>query len=195
MSIDFFSKEDFESHSYDLKSEKNIYLELLNSYPMTAHTLRKLGSWSNKGISFSKIVVDKDFERKIINFSKGNSKIVKEDGVYVESGMESSFNKGLLETLEMIAQNNLPMMFNDSFKGLTRNIVKLFKIIEYILDINGVYLTNNFFISNGYVTKRKELLKPMHTNKDMLRNLNNINGLNKTHLEYIKLVQKQILNN
>lgn len=192
-SIEYFKRVNLESLIYQVSSANNIYLTILESYPMTAAALKHLGSWSNKGISYPKITLHNESLRKIIDFSKSHDMIVNDNGVYVESGIEPSFSIELLKMLEMIAHNKLPMMFNDCFKGTTRNIEKLFKIIEYILDINGIYLTNNFLISNGFVSKRKELLKPMHTNKDMLKNLSNINGLNKTHLKYIKLVQAQVL--
>ncbi|MEK5215256.1 hypothetical protein [Psychrobacillus sp. FSL H8-0487] len=192
-SIEYFKRVDLESLCYQVPSKNNIYLTLLKSYPMTAAALRHLGSWSNKGISYPKVTLHNESLREIIDFSKSHDIIVIDNGVYVESGIEPSFSIELLKMLEMIAHNKLPMMFNDCFKSTTRNIEKIFKIIEYILDINGIFLTNNFLISNGFVSKRKELLKPMHTNKDMLKNLSNINGLNKTHLKYIKLVQTEVL--
>ncbi len=191
-SIEYFTNISLETLYNQVPNEDNIYFTLLEAYPMTGAALIHLGLWSNKGISYPKISLDIECKREIIDFSKSHDNIVNDRGVFVESGIDPSFSVELLKMLEMIALSYQPLMFNDCFKSTTRNIEKLFKIIEYILDINGIYVTNNFLISNGFVSKRKELLKPMHTNEDLLKNIRNINGLNKTHLKYIRLVQEEL---
>jgi len=194
-SIEFFSNVDFNEHTSEFKVEDNDYLNLLSRYPMAANALRKLGVWSSKGISYEKVVLEKECKRELIDFTEiqQNHNSEFEDGILIESGMESGFDKGLLEQLKIISESNHPMFYSDSFKAVTRNIGKLFIILEYILDIDGVFFTNNFFITNGYVAKRKKLLKPMHTHKDTIESLKNTNGLTKTHLKYIRFMQSQLI--
>lgn len=196
-SVQFFNDIDLNSIPFvcDLKDESNLYLNLLNNYPLTSTALRKLGSWSNKSIGYPKVNLGNETKREIIDFSKSHDNIVNDNGVYVESGMEPSFSIELLKMLQTLSHQELPLMFNDSFKSTTRNIEKLFQLIEYVLDIDGVFLTNNFLILNGYVSKRKDLLRPMHDNSDFKKNLNNTHGLNKTHLKLLKVVQTKVLQN
>ena len=52
-------------------------------------------------------------------------------------------------------------------------------------------MTSNFYISNGYVAKRKDLLRPAHT-KDMEGNLNQFGGLRHTHLKAFKAVSQSM---
>lgn len=190
--IEFFSTVDLNNQTSDFKVEKNNYKNLLEKYPMAATALRHLGTWSNRGISYPKVEIDEENKRELIDFSNiqqnYNPKMVE----VVESGMEPGFDKVLLEQLKPLVEEEQQIFYTDSFKATTRNIEKLFIILEYVLDNDGVFVTNNFLITNGYVAKRKELLKPMHTHRDTIENLNNTNGLTKTHLKYVKFIKSQL---
>ncbi len=37
-------------------------------------------------------------------------------------------------------------------------------------------MTCNYYISNGYIEKRKEILRAAHSEKDVLKNLRNMRG-------------------
>ncbi|MCM3359222.1 hypothetical protein [Psychrobacillus sp. MER TA 171] len=188
-SIHFFKNIDLNSLLSDLSKENNFYMNLLNEYPRTATALRHIGTWTNKGISFPKVLLENEVKSNIIDFSnmKNNILINQRENSDIQSGIDPSFSETLLNILKELSYQEFPIFHSDSFKLITRNIEKLFKIIEYILNIDGIIVTNNFFISNTYVSKRKELLKPAHNHSDHLKNLNNLEGLTKTHLKYLKL--------
>jgi hypothetical protein len=76
---------------------------------------------------------------------------------------------------------------------LTRNIDKLVKVIEYVLRKDCTFMTSNFYISNGYVAKRKDLLRPAHYDDDVEKNLRQFEGLRHTHLKAFKAVSQIML--
>ncbi len=149
-------------------------------------------SRSNKGIKINKLIVSEDNLDKLIDFNYYHNKFTSENGITVESGMNPSFSIELLNQLEKIAGEELPVFYSDSFKSLTRHTEKLLKVIEYVLRHNGVFITANFYISNEYVSKRKDLLRPMHTNEDFISNLKNLHGLNKPHFNLLKSLRNQL---
>lgn len=44
----------------------------------------------------------------------------------------------------------------------TRNFEKTLKILEFILTHDAQFITCNYLLSNGYVSRRKNLLKAAH---------------------------------
>lgn len=194
-SILYFQNVDFEKLSSSFPetiAENNIFSELFNKYPLASKSLQELSIWSNKGISYPQLVLPTEPQREIIDFSTFHEKYADENRMFIESGIEPMFSKELLNQLQNISSEEIPVFYSDSFKSLTRNIEKLFKVIEYVLNIDGVFVTANFIITNGYVSKRKNLVKPMHTNTDFVDNLNNLYGLNKTHQKYIKYIRNYL---
>jgi hypothetical protein len=53
--------------------------------------------------------------------------------------------------------------FAESFKAITRSFEKLLHIMEYVLVNDGPFVTCNYYITNGYTTKRSSLLRAAHT--------------------------------
>ena len=74
----------------------------------------------------------------------------------IQSGIDDKLGKGLLSILNHISLEHTPFFYTDCFKMLTRNIDKLFRVIEYVLRKECIFMTSNFYISNGYVSKRKD---------------------------------------
>ena len=50
-----------------------------------------------------------------------------------------------------------------------------------MLRCNVPLVTQNYFLQNGYVARRMNLLAPSHNREDLLRNLSNSNGLTSEH--------------
>lgn len=194
-SIAYFHSIDFDELSENINDffvDDNIYDVLFVKYPLATKALVELGNWSNKGIKFNKLIVPENNLDEFIDFNYFHDKFANENGIIVDSGMNPVFSKELLNQLEKITAEELPIFYSDSFKSLTRHTEKLLKVIEYVLRHNGVFVTANFYITNGYVSKRKDLLKPMHTNEDFISNLKNLHGLNKPHFNLLKSIRNQL---
>lgn len=102
------------------------------------------------------------FEKKTVKLPKlNNIADIKIDRV-IEDGMTFEFNDKLIDVLNIVIKDKMPF-FTESFKFLSRNFEKLLLTIEYILQNGGTYVTFNYYISNGYISKRTELLKSAHS--------------------------------
>lgn len=68
--------------------------------------------------------------------------------------------------MDGIRTGELSYLYFDSFKMLTRNIEKLLFVINFVLANEGVFATANYFISNGYIERRVEYLRPTSSDAD-----------------------------
>ncbi len=59
----------------------------------------------------------------------------------------------------------------DSFKRLTRNSDKLLKVVEFVFACQKPFVTLNYYLSNGYVARRRRLWQPAHRGADLERRL------------------------
>ena len=48
-----------------------------------------------------------------------------------------------------------------------------------------IFVTSNYYISNGYVSRRSKLLRVAHTDKELDISMRNITGLSKRHAKVI----------
>ena len=92
--------------------------------------------------------------------------------------------------LEICVQNTDIPFFTDSFKFLSRNFEKVLKTLEYLLERNCKYVTFNYYISNGYISRRKELLKPSHGKNEVFAKMRNIKSISSKHKKAIENLKK-----
>ena len=71
--------------------------------------------------------------------------------------------------------------------SLTRNIEKLLIVLEYLLQNDAIFVTSNYFLTNGYIERRAKLLKAGSTKEDMLRNWRQTAGLCANHKYILEL--------
>lgn len=108
------------------------------------------------------------------------------------SGIDPSFDDDLLFVHEMIKERKAPFYFSPSFKKISRNPEKLFKVIDIVLRDGSSVVTINYYIKNGYIAKRKDLLRPPHHIREVKDKLESISGLRKTHREALQLILRQL---
>ncbi|MGB8957342.1 MAG: hypothetical protein WCC10_18360 [Tumebacillaceae bacterium] len=99
----------------------------------------------------------------------------------------------LLEDLMRIQNGEISFLFRDSFKMISRNIDKLYYVIEFVLRRNNTVITHNYYISDGMVARRKQLLKPAHKPTDIARKFDNKTGLVNRHKDSLRLLKKFIV--
>lgn len=192
--IRHFKQTDFDKECNNLiiSDSNDLYGDLKEKYPVAWKALSELGKWSNKAQVFESL---KYTPLEIAELRQITTSINLQNKVAVteiQSGIDEKLEEGLLEVLMRISPELQPVFYTDCFKMLTRNIDKLFKVIEYVLRKKCVFITSNFY--NGYVSKRKALLRPAHYDEYVEENLKQYNGLRKTHLKAFKTVSNFMLN-
>ena len=193
--IEHFKTTDFEKMCDNLiwDDSKDLFRDLKEKYPVAWNALAELGKWSNKAQVFDTLKYEPLKISELQESSSKNLELKKMRKIDIQSGIDEKIDTGLLNVLNRISKDVQPVFYTDCFKMLTRNIDKLFKIIEYVLRKDCLFMTSNFYISNGYVAKRKNLLRPAHYERDVDENLKNFEGLHKTHLKAFKAISQSIL--
>jgi hypothetical protein len=187
--IMYFKDIDFSELHLHSSEKSGVFEALDRRYPVAWEALKHLGKWSNKAQRYDPIKMDPFYIPEI------NSPVstLKGDKVEIQNGMDPKLDSVLIQTLMGISHTTNPFFFVDSFKMLTRNVEKLLRVMEYILRKDGMVVSSNFYISNGYVSKRKELLPPAHYTREVTEKFNNLNGLHKTHYMALTLIREQLL--
>ncbi|TWH46761.1 hypothetical protein [Sporomusa sp. KB1] len=110
----------------------------------------------------------------------------------IMSGMDPTIDNNLLRNLQAIANKHVNIFFVDSFKMLSRNPDKLFKVIDFVLRHGSSFVSFNYFINNGYVSRRRSLLKPAHLTKEIRYKLHKSDGLTKNHRDALNNVKSSL---
>ncbi len=110
----------------------------------------------------------------------------------VQSGMDPTFDAGLLGCLTQIKDRAFPFFFCDSFKGLTRNPRKLFQVVEYVLSLGVPFVTHNYYLGPEYASRRQPLLRPFHLSDEAETKLSNQTGVSKRHGEVLALIKASL---
>ena len=109
------------------------------------------------------------------------------------SGIDERIDPALARVLSRIRGSERVFLPAPSHKGISRNPVKLLRVIEFILACRGTFLTPNLLISNGYVARRKNFLPPpVNTGRAYIAALGNCSGLAAKHDEALQRVLHSI---
>ncbi|MGO4108964.1 hypothetical protein [Paenibacillus sp. YAF4_2] len=182
--INFFSTYNLSVEALKLNEpDENLFIQLESIYPLAWSAMRHLSQCSNY-MSFNNTNGSKTKSNIDINSTQS------ELFVEVQSGIDPKMNTVLVQILKRISDGQQPFFFSDSFKMITRNHDKLYKVLESVLASNVPVVTINYYISNGYVARRSDLLKPAHSEKDIREKLKISHGLRKIHLEIIKQIRQ-----
>lgn len=194
--INYFSNIDIIEISKSIKKiENDIYGSLIHSYPAAWGILRELGNivFQNKKYTILTDVrntnIQSDVKLTTVDIEEIDQHFKKT--TVVLSGMDPNIDPYLSDVLKAISKG-YPFFFTDSFKSLTRNPEKLFRIMELVLTSNASFVSCNFYLSRDYVSYRSVFLRPMHSEKELLEKLKNKNGLTKTHLNALKFIMKSM---
>lgn len=187
--IRFFSKVNLSSLKQEsLREEDNPYYQLQDKYPLAWAALGALSKTVGNEAKYIPI------EDNVINSAaliKSNISVIN-TSLYnntVLSGMDSTIDTKMLSSLKAVADNELDVFFSDSFKMVSRHPDKLFKVINFVLSHGASFVTFNYFLSNGYVTKRRPLLKPAHTDVELRYKLTKLVGVAKKHQQALKYIR------
>lgn len=187
--ICFFSGIDLDKLSTQLSfNNEDPYAKLPSNYPVTWKALSHLCELSKQCHIYSQLIEPQlklDDYNVVIDMQNDSNLHID-----VQSGMDEEFSHGLSLLLNSVINGETKYFFVDSLKMITRHIEKLFKVMELVLRSNKPIVTCNFYINNGYVARRKKLLRPAHSTKEINEKLENFGGLRKTHAQALKYIKK-----
>lgn len=179
--IEYFKNIDINALSSQINLDDDYYYNIVKKYDIAYTALKELGRCSNDKleIEFSKIstvpyVLE---ELLIIDNKKDNSQQITD----IANGISNELAPGLAKLLKNIFDNKSSMLYVDSFKYLSRNFELNLKVLQFLLSHNAIFLTNNFLIKNGYVSKRKNLVQASHGNTFNIKTIQSIGDVSKKY--------------
>lgn len=99
--------------------------------------------------------------------------------------------------LAKIQQQEAHGLIVDSFKSVTRNPHGLLRLLEFLLAHRATFASVNYFISANYVSRRRQLLRPAHTDEELqarmtslLKHKASAQGISRPHYQALKLWPK-----
>lgn len=188
--IKFFSKVDLSLLSQEnLYKEDNPYYQLQNKYPLAWAALREVNKMVGNEAKYMPIE-----DKNISSLTESNFPIHNTNSIdsVVLSGMDPTIDTKLMSILKAIENSQLEVFFSDSFKMVSRHPDKLFKIINFVLGHSASFVTFNYYLSNGYVAKRRPLLKPAHKDIEQRYKLTKLTGLEKKHQQALKCIRSMV---
>ncbi len=189
--IDYFKNIDIESLSLKIKIDDDYYYNITKKYDIAYKSLVELGKCTPNKLEI-------EFEKKTIEpyileelFSNTQDIDIKDTSygkkvTDVTNGISNELPKGLINLLEGILKKEATMIYVDSFKYLSRNFEINLKILQFLLTHDAMFLTNNFLIKNGYVSRRKNLIRASHGdnfNEEAIMTIGEVSSKYKQYLE------------
>ncbi len=182
------------SEKLDYSGYNDVYLNVTNRYKLAWKALNELcfctkkEKYYDKVLDFNKIQL-KDLQPRQKVGDSNNARV----NVEHQSGINPSYSVELISIISDIIYNKIaPYFFTDCFKQASRNIEKLFQIIEILLQNNKAFVTNNYYISNNYVAKRNKVLRAAHTTEEALDKLKQLNNLSDKHANALLRLKKEM---
>ena len=148
---------------------KDVYGQAIKKYPLAWDVLKKTALMTGEILEFA------GADQTVSEYEDQKLDCRKYDKVICD-GYSLEFDEYLEEALGNLISGHTEVFFVDSFKILTRNFEKVLHVLQIILENGRTFVTCNYYISNGYIEKRKEILRAAHSEKDVLKNLRNMRG-------------------
>ena len=145
----------------------DIYFKLENQYKMAWKAFNELYCCGGQERKYEKIA---DYQHMNLKDLQPRQEVeLKESKSFIqyESVISPVFNNQLINMIKQVINTDMPYFFIDCFKHLTRNVEKLFQILEILLQRNKVLLTSNYYIASNYVAKRTKLLRATHKTEEI----------------------------
>lgn len=185
--IEYFSGVDFKSLSenLDFSGIDNVYKTLKETYPVAWKALSVIGNINKKICRYDK-------EEKISNgdlINMINCDDYEQQQIFnkvIMSGYDETLDEALVKILKNVYSKPGFTFFSDSLKMISRNVRKLLRVMEFLLSNGATIVTNNYYITNGYIEIRRPFVRPAHTSDGSRVELNNFKGVSPKHLNALK---------
>ena len=184
--IEYFKDIDIDSLSKKISMEDDYYYDIVKKYNVAYDALVKLGNCSsdNLEIEFEKYNDKPYVFDEILNYKdvKNIDNVVKT----ITNGISDELPDGLIKLLKGILNKESSLFYVDSFKYLSRNFELNLKVLQLLITNNAMFLTNNFLITNGYVSRRNNIVRSSHGNNfniDAIKSIGDVSKKYKNKLE------------
>lgn len=179
--IEYFKDVDIDSLSTKINLEDDYYYNIVQKYEIAYSALVELGKCSSDKleIEFKKILGPPYILEEILSCTKkvDIKGIIKDEA----NGISDELAPGLTKLLKGILDNQASMIYVDSFKYLSRNFETNLKVLQFLLTHDAMFLTNNFLIKNGYVSRRKNLIRASHGNNFNMEAIKSIGDISEKY--------------
>ena len=111
-----------------------------------------------------------------------------------KDGFDETVEPLLAERINYSVTNGVTF-FVDSFKFLSRNPKLLLSVIEELLAKGTTFATCNYYLTNGHVERRKNVIKAAHNEKEFRKHLTNLNGISPSHRKILIGIREELNGN
>ena len=63
-----------------------------------------------------------------------------------------------------------------TIKMLSRNFEKVLHVLQIVFEAGGSFVTCNYYIRDGYIEKRRRILKAAHDEREVVKKMMNVGG-------------------
>lgn len=188
--ISYFNKLDLTKISKKITLDHDYYEEISKKYPLAFQALTELGKCSDKELE-REFKVEEYGQYIPEGLNLDIKEIQKEKDV--ENGISENFSDFLSLLLGKIYRKEIEVFYIDSFKRMTRNFEKTMKILEFIITNDAIFITNNFLIKKGYVSRRPNLIKAGRGDKLNKEALSSLQKISKKYEDDLIEIAKNLL--
>lgn len=184
--IEYFKDIDIDLLSKKISIEDDYYYDIVKKYNVAYNALVKLGNCSSENLE---IEFEKYNDKPYVFDEILNYKDVENIGNVVKTitnGISNELPDGLIKLLKGILDKESSLFYVDSFKYLSRNFELNLKVLQLLITNNAMFLTNNFLITNGYVSRRRDIVRSSHGNNfniDAIESIGDVSKKYKNKLE------------
>ena len=125
---------------------KNIALQNLGT--LTQQTLE---------LEYKDTIKDKYIPQEILDSTENNTSIKEHASI-----ITNTITPALASILKAALNKEIPFFYVYAFKILSRNYEIILQVLEFTITNDIVFITNNFYIQNGYVSRKKDLIRTGH---------------------------------
>ena len=184
---EYFHKCDFKQLCVEAKQAcvHDFYGDLMEKYPLAYTALVQIGCKKNNPIRYKKGTPSAILSFLPIQVNANDHHNVSK----IKNGISSEMDSDDLIFLRHIELEESACVYFDCFKMLSRNVEKVMKFLEFILQKDALFVTSNYYITNGYIEKRIPLLQAAHTLDEANKKFLNHQGLLQLHREALDNIQ------
>lgn len=157
----------------------DIYGIAIEKYPLAWKIIKRLANMSENNESFH--IMDK---KKSITQSSMLEKMIMSEAIC--DGFTLEFDEALKQAIGEVIAGKVDVFFSGCFKMISRNFEKVLHVLEILLENNKIIITLNYYISNVHLEKRKPLIRAAHSIREVIQNIQNLNGLPPKLKEYLE---------
>ena len=180
--VRYFSAQDFATLCEQAKASslQDLSGDVMRRYPISWAALSKVANCTGKMAEYKRVESEDLFGEDGFSFSVEKEDVEKIYTVCFD-GYDLRVDQELAKILQTLAEESDGAFIVESFKTLTRNVEKLFRVMEFLLSRDKRFVTANIYLRNGHVERRAKPLRAGHTTKEMENNLLQTAGLGYEH--------------